>query len=44
MISRERFAELAAAEHKENIKALKGWLYVMASATLVGFLIGYLAK
>lgn len=39
-----KFARVQASERKGNIKALKGWLYMMAFATLVGLLIGYLAK
>jgi len=44
MSNPERWAQLAAQEHKENIKAIKGWLAVMTVATLAGFLIGYLAQ
>lgn len=43
MISRENLAALAAAEHKENVKALKAWLAVMTASSFAGWLIWQIA-
>jgi hypothetical protein len=43
MISRENLSALAAAEHRENIKAMKAWLAVMTAASFAGWLIWAIA-
>lgn len=38
-----QFARVQAAERKENIKALKGWLAVMTAASFAGWAIWFIA-